>query len=176
MRGSMSFVGVLSVLLAAIVLAAPSASASAGNSMSSSSGSMGDHMAYLIGSWKCGVSLAAMMGNPATTDHGTLTFSMTPHQTIHSHVAAADYAQDAYYGYDAKTKTHWMSSADTGGVIVTETSKDGVTFTGSSMAGGMTTPTRDTFTHPSATTIRDLTEIEQSGKWGKLADATCTKM
>jgi hypothetical protein len=176
MRGSTSSVGILSFFAAAIVVTASSVSASAGNTMPSSSHSMGDHMAYLIGSWKCDVALSAMMGNPATTDHGTLTFAMSPQQTIHSHVAAADYAQDAYYGYDAKTKTHWMSSADTGGVIVTETSKDGITFTGSSMAEGRSAPTRDTFTHPTATTIRDITELEQGGKWSKLADAQCTKM
>lgn len=176
MRRSMTSVGILSVLAAAVIVAAPSASASAGNSMPSSSGSMGSHMAYLIGSWNCTVKLSAMMGNPASTDHGTMTFAMTPHQTIHAHVAAADYAQDAYYGYDPKTKTHWTTAADTEGVIAVETSKDGVTFTGTSMQGGTSTPTRDTFTHPSASTIRDLTELEMSGKWATLADSLCTKM
>lgn len=177
-RGSVSFVAVLAAVAASVILSAPSASVSADSSMSSSSSgaAMGDRMAYLIGSWNCTVALSAMMGNPASTDHGKLTFSMTPNKTIHSHVAAADYAQDSYYGYDAKTKTHWMASADTQGVIVTETSKDGVTFTGNSMAGGMSTPTRDTFTHPSASTIRDVTQIEMKDKWTQLAIADCTKM
>lgn len=178
-RGSVSFVAVLAAVIMSAILLAPSASVSADNSMPSSTSSgaaMGDHMAYLIGSWNCTVALAAMMGNPVSTDHGKLTFSVTPNKTIHSHVAAADYAQDSYYGYDAKTKTHWTVSADTQGVIVTETSKDGVTFIGTSMAGGMSTPTRDTFTHPSASTIRDVTQIEMKGKWTQLAIADCTKM
>lgn len=173
MRRSIPFVGVLSAIL---VAAASSASVSADNSMMSSGSSMGDHMAYLIGSWNCAVALAAMMGEPATTDHGVLTFAMTPQKTIHSHVAASDYAQDAYYGYDTETKDHWMVSADVQGRTIAERSKDGVTFTGTSWLHGTSTPTRDTFTHPNAKTIRDVTEIEVKGAWTKVADATCTKM
>lgn len=175
MRRSMSWVGILSLASAVIVLAAPSAS-SAVDSMSASGSSMGDHMAYLTGSWRCTVKISAYMGAAATTDHGTLTFSMAPGKTIHAHVAAADYMQDAYHGYDVKTKTHWTDSADTQGTTVSETSKDGVTFTGTSWSGGTSTPTRDTFTHPTESTIRDLTELETGGKWSTLTDADCTKM
>ena len=172
MRRSISFIGVLSTIL---VVVGSSGAVSADNSMTSG-GSMGDHMAFLIGSWNCTVKLAAMMGNPAGTDHGVVTFSKSPGDTIHAHTAAADYAADQYYGFNTKTKTHWTSATDTGGVIVSQTSKDGVTFTGTSIANGMSTPTRDTFTHPSATKIRDLTEIETKGTWSMLADANCTKM
>lgn len=173
MRRSIPFVGVLSAIL---MVGASSASVSADNSMSSSGSSTGDHMAYLIGSWNCAVALAAMMGEPTRTDHGVLTFAMTPQKTIHSHVTASDYAQDTYYGYDTDTKTHWMVSADVQGRIIWERSKDGVTFTGSSMLAGASTPTRDTYTHPNAKTIRDVTEIEIKGAWKKVVDATCTKM
>ena len=172
MRRSIS----LAVLLVALMMATSSVSVSAGNSMSSSGGSMGDHMAFLIGSWNCSVKLAAMMGNPAGTDHGVLTFAKSPGNTIRAHTAAADYASDQYYGYNAKTKTHWMSETDIDGLLAFETSKDGVTFTGTSMSDGSSTPTRDTFTHPTASTIRDVTEIETKGKWSTLADANCTKM
>ena len=174
MRRSILFIGVLSVIL---MVATVSSTVSADNSMSSSSGgSMGDHMAFIIGSWNCTVKLAAMMGNPAGTDHGVVTFSKSPGDTIHQHTAAADYAADQYYGYNVKTKTHWTSATDIGGTIVSETSKDGVTFTGTTYANGMSTPTRDTFTHPSASKIRDLTQIEMKGTWSMLADANCTKM
>lgn len=174
MRRLILFVGVLSCVL----VATSSATVSADNSMSSSSSgaSMGDHMAYLIGSWNCAVGLSAMMGSPARTDHGTLTFAMAPDRTIHSHVAASDYAQDSYYGYDTTTKDHWMVSADTQARTIAETSKDGVTFTGTSLRSGATTPTRDTFTHPTSKTIRDVTEIEIKGTWTKVADAVCTRM
>lgn len=176
MRRSVSFVGVVSALAAALFVATSGASVSADNSMMSSGGSLGDHMAYLIGSWNCSVALPALMGGPASTDHGVLTFAMTPQKTIHSHVAASDYAQDAYYGYDTETKGHWMVSADVQGRIIVERSKDGVTFTGTSWLNGTSTPTRDRFTHPNAKTIRDVTEIETKGAWTKVADATCTKM
>lgn len=173
MRRSILFIGVLSAILA---VATSSATVSADSSMTSSSGSMGDHMAFLIGSWNCSVKLSAMMGNPAGTDHGVVTFSKSPGNTIHAHTAAADYASDQYYGFNPKTKTHWTSATDTGGALVSETSKDGVTFVGTTNADGMSTPTRDTFTHPSASKIRDLTEIEMKSTWSTLADATCTKM
>jgi len=176
MRRSISFIGIASVLAAALAVATSGAYVSADNSMTSSGSSMGDHMAYLIGSWNCSVALAAMMGEPATTDHGVLTFVMAPYKTIHSHVAASDYAQDSYYGYNPTTKDHWMVSADTQARTIAERSKDGVTFTGTSVQRGTSTPTRDTFTHPKAKTIRDVTEIEIKGAWTKVADATCTKM
>jgi hypothetical protein len=172
MRRSISSI----VLLVALTVATSSVSVSAGSSMASSSGSMGDHMAFVIGSWNCTVKLAAMMGNPASTDHGVVTFSKSPGNTIHAHMAAADYSADQYYGYDPKTKTHWTSQTDIQGNLTYETSKDGVTFIGSTMSGGSTTPARDTFTHPSASAIRDLTQIESKGTWSTLADATCTKM
>ena len=172
MRRSILFMGVLS----AVLVATSSATVSADNSMSSSGGSMGDHMAFLIGSWNCTVKLAAMMGNPAGTDHGVVTFAKSPGETIHAHTAAADYASDQYYGFNTKTKMHWTSATDTDGVQVFEISKDGVTFVGKSIADGMSTPTRDTFTHRSAAKIRDLTEIETNGKWSMLSDANCTKM
>jgi len=175
MRRSLAFIGVVSAIL---MVVGSSGAVSADNSMTSSSsgGSMGDHMAFIIGSWNCTVKLAAMMGNPAGTDHGVVTFSKSPGDTIHQHTAAADYAADQYYGFNVKTKTHWTSATDNGGVIVSETSKDGVTFTGTSYANGMSTPTRDTFTHPSASKIRDLTQVETKGTWSMLADANCTKM
>ena len=176
MRRSISFIGVLSAIL---VVVGSSGAVSADNSMSSSSssgGSMGDHMAFLIGSWNCTVKLAMTLGAPENTDHGVVTYAKSPGNTLHAHTAAADYASDQYYGYNPKTKTHWTSGADSDGILVWETSKDGVTFRGSSIANGVSTPTRDTFTHASATTIRDVTEIETKGTWSTLADARCTKM
>jgi len=85
MRRSISFMGVLSAALvvaaassvsvASSASVASSSSASADNSMSSSGGSMGDHMAFLIGSWNCAVKLAMTMGAPENTDHGVVTYA-----------------------------------------------------------------------------------------------------
>jgi hypothetical protein len=168
-------------LLTAVLFCAASAvlvtarSVSADDSMSSGSASLPKNHQYLIGTWNCTVKLAAMEGQPAMTDHGVLTFSISPNMTLHSHVAAKDYMSDSYQGYDSKTKTHWLDSADAFGNVTLETSKDGMVFTGTSWQGGTSTPVRDTQSKISDTKIRDVTDEKENGKWMQLADAVCTK-
>ena len=116
-----------------------------------------------------------MQGEPASTDHGVLTISMSPGMTIHSHVAAKDFMSDTYQGYNAKTNTHWLSTSDVFGDATLETSTDGSVYTGTTWQGAMVTPTRDTYSKISETKIRDFTEIKQNDKWAQLADTICTK-
>ena len=166
------------VLLFCLCLAAVATmrAVSADNSMSGSGPTMmpKSHQ-YLIGTWDCTVKLAAMEGQPAMTDHGTLTIAMAPTMTLHSHVVAKDYMSDTYQGYNVKTKTHWLSTADTTGAVAYETSKDGMAFTGTTWDDGKIVPTKDTQTKMSDTKIRDITQIEQNGTWTQLADAVCIK-
>ncbi len=136
-----------------------SASADNTTSMGSMTAMPKSHQ-YLLGVWQCTVHLAAMGGEPATTDHGTLTISMAPGNTIHWHVGASDYMSSSYEGYDVRSKTHWLNTVDTTGVVTAETSKDGMVYTGTSLEGGKSTPTRDTQTKISDTEIRDITEIQ----------------
>jgi hypothetical protein len=150
-------------------------SVSADDSMSNSTAAMPKSHQYLIGEWNCTVNLAAMEGQPATTDHGAMTISTSPSMTLHSHVAAKDYMSDSYQGYDAKTKTHWLNTTDTMGLVTMETSKDGMVFAGTTWEGGHGIPTRDTQTKISDTKIRDVTELQQNGKWTQIADTVCTK-
>lgn len=166
---------VLLLCAAAAALTVPR-SASADNSMSSSSTlSMPPSHMYLIGTWNCSVKLAAMQGQPAMTDTGVMTIAVSPSMTLHSHVAAKDYMSDTYQGYTAKTKTHWLNTSDTVGEVTVETSKDGIVFTGTTLQGATSTPTRDTQTKISDTKLRDITEIKGDGKWTQIADAVCTK-
>ena len=150
-----------------------SVSVSADDSMSS--GSIPTSHQFLLGTWNCTVNLAAMQGQPATTDHGAMTISTAPYMTLHSHVSAKDYNSATYQGYDTKTKTHWLNTVDTIGEVTIETSTDGTVFTGTTWQGGTATPTRDTQTKISDTKIRDVTEIKPKDTWTKLADAVCTK-
>ena len=164
------------LICVAATVVATMRSVSADNSMMSSGTMMPkDHM-YLIGSWTCSVALAAMMGEPAMTDHGTMTISASPGMTLHTHVTAKDYMSDSYEGYDMKTKTHWLSTTDIQGNTVLEMSTDGTVFTGTTWRAATATPTRDTQTKLSDTKIRDVTEIKENGKWTKIADAVCTKV
>jgi hypothetical protein len=166
------------IVLFCIALAAVATlqSVSADSSSMSSGSSIPKNHQYLLGNWTCTVNLAAMEGQPAMTDHAAMTISMAPSMTLHSHVAAKDYMSDTYEGYDMKTKTHWLNTADTVGDVTVETSMDGTVFTGTTWAGGTATPTRDTQTKVSDAKIRDITETKEKGKWTTLADAVCTKM
>jgi hypothetical protein len=166
---------IVSLCAAAIVMASIG-SASADNSMSSGSmaGLPKDHQ-YLIGTWTCAVQLAAMQGQPASTDHGAMSIGMAPNMSLNFHIVAKDYRSDEYEGYDSKTKTHWATTADSQGDATLETSTDGVVFTGTTWQAGTSTPARDTQTKISDTKIRDVTELKMNGKWTKVADAVCTK-
>jgi hypothetical protein len=133
-------------------------------------------MQFLIGSWTCTVNIAAMHGQPASTDHGILTYSVVPGNAIHSHVTANDYAEDYYSGYVDAQKSYWMNAIDAYGTVSTETSTDGKVFTGSSTSEGTKSKIRDTFTHPTADTTRDVQEVQSNGAWQTATDASCTRI
>jgi hypothetical protein len=133
-------------------------------------------MQFLIGSWTCTVKIAAMHGQPAATDHGVITYSVVPGNAIHSHVTASDYAEDYYNGYVDQAKIYWMNAIDAYGTVSTETSADGKLFTGSSTSGGTTSNIRDTFSHPTSDTIRDVQEVQSNGAWQSATDASCTRI
>jgi hypothetical protein len=171
MRGSPAF----ATLFAAAIAIAPCTSGAAGSSTTSGS-SMTEHAQHLLGRWNCNASLPATSDHPAQTDHGIMTFSMTPNNMVHSHIDAAGCENDEYYGYDSKTRVHWANAVDMEGVVTWETSNDGVVYTGASRQAGATTPTRDTFTQPKPEEIRDLTELQMNGKWTVFSDVVCTKI
>jgi hypothetical protein len=133
-------------------------------------------MQFLIGSWNCSVKVAAMQGQPAITDSGVVTYSVVPGNAIHSHVTASDYASDNYSGYDEKSTSFWMSTIDAFGDVGSETSTDGKVFSGSSTSAGTTSQIRDTFSHPTSTTIRDVQEVQSNGSWTTATDASCTRI
>jgi hypothetical protein len=132
-------------------------------------------MQFLVGSWDCTVKVAAMQGQPATTDHGVVAYTVVPGNAIHSHVAASDYASDNYSGYVDSSKSYWMSTIDAFGDVSSETSTDGKVFSGSSTGGGRTSQIRDTLSHPMSNTIRDVQEVQSNGTWQTATDASCTR-
>lgn len=133
-------------------------------------------MQFLVGSWNCNVKIGASPGQPATTDHGIVAFSVTPGNTLHNHVTASDYAADTYTGYTEKTKTFWMNTVDAYTNLSGETSTDGKIFTGTTMGGAGKSPLRDTLTHPTATTIRDYQEYQAKGVWHMASESLCTRI
>jgi hypothetical protein len=132
-------------------------------------------MQFLVGSWSCTVKLAAMQGQPARTDHGTVTYAVVPGNALHSHVTANDYASDNFTGYVDEAKLYWMNTIDAYGTVSSETSTDGKVFTGTSTGGGTKSKIRDTFTHPTPDTTRDVQEVQSNGAWQTATDASCTR-
>jgi hypothetical protein len=133
-------------------------------------------MQFLVGSWSCAVKLAAMQGQPARTDHGTVTYDVVPGNALHSHVTANDYASDNFSGYVDEAKIYWTNTIDAYGTVSSETSTDGKIFSGTSTGGGTTSQIRDTLTHPTSDTIRDVQEVQTKGAWQTATDASCTRI
>ncbi|MGC2635356.1 MAG: hypothetical protein WA215_14245 [Candidatus Cybelea sp.] len=106
-----------------------------------STGPLTDKMAafnYLIGgSWKCSTKAPAVGARPAHTEQITVVFSLAPGNTVHSRVSGPGYSRDRYYGYKARSRLYWAGSVDNQGSYGFETSRDGVTYAGSTWFGGM---------------------------------------
>ena len=120
---------------------------------------------YLVGSWNCKVQISAMLGQPALTDEGVLTYSVVPGNALHSHVTAKDYAADYYGGFDDKKQTFWLNTIDAYANVSSETSSDGKVYSGPSMGSQGKMQIRDSFSRPAPNTIRDLQEYQSKGVW-----------
>ena len=163
-----TFIVVVGFCVAAAALLSPRGAAAGTSAIPA------DHSMY-VGDWTCAVKLAAMEGMPSSTDTGAMTISMSPGQTMHSHVTAKDYMSDSYEGYNQSTKTFWISTADTIGDTTFETSTDHMVYTGTTWDHGRSNEARDTRSVLSGGRLRDITSLKMNGKWVQIADATCTK-
>jgi hypothetical protein len=133
-------------------------------------------MQFLVGSWSCTVKIAAMHGQPAATYHGVVTYSVVPGNALHSQVTASDYASDNFSGYVEDAKLYWMNAIDAYGTVSNETSTDGKVFNGTSTGGGTKSTIRDTFSHPTSDTTRDVQEVQSNGEWQTATDAACKRI
>lgn len=130
-------------------------------------------MQFLVGSWNCNVKIVASPGQPSTTKHGIVAFSVSPGNTLHSHMTAEEYAADTYSGYTDKLKFFWLTQIDVYFDESGETSKDGKVFVGEGLSTGRI---RDTFSRPTPTTTRDLQESKTNGSWHMISDSLCTRI
>ncbi len=86
-------------------------------------------MNYLLGPpWSCSTSVPANGSRPARTYRSTIAFDVVPGNALHDHVSSGAYSEDAYYGYDAKSKTYWTNNASNMGSHGYQTSVDGLSF------------------------------------------------
>jgi hypothetical protein len=130
---------------------------------------------YLLGGpWNCTTAVPAMMGHSAHAEHVTLTFDVVPGNVLHDHVSASDYSGDDYFGYNPKTNTYWIASADSAGNNESATSADAKTYTGTSSMGGMSTNVTSTYAKVSASSVT-FHEVVSGGGQQEIFDSTCTR-
>ena len=152
-------------------------SVSAGESMPSGSPPMfPKNHPHLIGTWNCEVAFPASEGQKAFKAHPKMTISDSPNMTLHIRfIHVGQFMSDYYAGYDTKLKTYWMNAVDTQGGVVVQTSKDGVAYNGTASYGAERLPIRDTWTAITDSKLRNVTEIQEHGKWTQNSEAVCTK-
>jgi hypothetical protein len=130
---------------------------------------------YLIGgTWSCSTKMSAMDGHAGGNGRSTVTFDVVPGNVFHDHVASAHYADDDYFGFDAKSGTFWNTSADSTGAHEYATSKDGVTYSGRGWEGSTSSHVVSTYKKLGPTHVAVHEVITANGQVSTF-DADCTK-
>lgn len=101
----------------------------------------------LLGTWTC--------SGPGTTYFAE--YSVVPRNGLHGHLYSAQGTADTYFGYKEATQRFWTVSIDSAGATESQTSADGVTYTGTLFDGMTTSPATSEFTLVSSRrwTVRD---------------------
>jgi hypothetical protein len=132
---------------------------------------------FMVGSWSCTNSVPSRLGGPSTS---TFTVSRSANGALFVRSIATSYDTASYVVYTAKTKTWWSPTAYADGSYNVESTRQTgarTVWTGTlfDAASGKTTPIRDTFAFPNATTQTDLTQVQVGGTWTTEANSTCKK-
>jgi hypothetical protein len=161
----------VSILAIGAFIGHPTAAQAQANTLTS-------EMAYanaIVGApWNCTTAVPAMMGKPAHTDQVTVTFDVVPGNVLHDHVAGTTYTGDDYFGYSAKMKMYWTTSADNQGGHGFATSPDSKTYTGTSAMGPMSMNVTSTYAMTSASNISLHQVISGNGEQ-LVFDSNCTR-
>ncbi|HEX3370688.1 MAG TPA: hypothetical protein VHS56_14005 [Candidatus Cybelea sp.] len=76
---------------------------------------------YLLkGKWSC----------KAGTSAYSAEYLLAPGDTLHGHLYSAQGSEDTYFGYNVAAHRYWTVSADSNGATESQTSVDGITYTG----------------------------------------------
>jgi hypothetical protein len=129
---------------------------------------------YLMGTWNCSTQMPAMGSQPAHTEPTTVTFEVVPGNVFHDHVASAEYTGDDYFGYNAKMKMYWSTSADSIGAHGSATSSDGKAYAGTSAIGPMTMSVTNAYTQVSPSSITFHEVISGGGEQATI-DSSCSR-
>jgi hypothetical protein len=142
---------------------------------------------YFNGGWQCS---GKAFASPMTKEHATkakvtskwiyggnwLQFEYLETKTATN---PTPYAVQGYFGYDAEQKKIVSGTVDAMGGYATTVSSgwngDTIIFTGPSHMGAMTANGRDTFVKKGQSEMWHSFEIEDKGKWMKLAEESCKR-
>ena len=73
-------------------------------------------------------------------------YSVAPGNALHGHLYSAQGSEDAYLGYNDAAHRYWTASVDSSGAIESQTSADGVTYTGTLFDGKTTSKATNVYT------------------------------
>jgi hypothetical protein len=143
-----------------------------------SSGTLTGKMApfsYLLGTaWTCNVSVPAMMGEPAHTEKGTVTFDTVASNTMHVHISTTSFVGDQYFGYSTRRNMYWSTSANSEGEALMQTSSDGKNYVGSVPMGSTMLSVHDTYSKLTDTHMTFVETATQSGQ-NYVTNGDCTR-
>ena len=120
---------------------------------------------YLLGApWTC--------VSPRSTS--TVTFDAVDPATMHVHVAAPPYVADSYYGYASQSNFYWGTTADSMGMVSSERSADGNTYSGTATVAGASAPVQHVYAKVSDKHSTTRSTIMVNGKQ-QVLDTDCTR-
>jgi hypothetical protein len=73
-------------------------------------------------------------------------YTVAPGNALHGHLYSAQGSEDTYFGYRDATHRFWTVNVDSTGAIESQTSADGVTYTGTLFDGKTTSKATNQFT------------------------------
>jgi hypothetical protein len=103
-------------------------------------GSLTGQMAAMndfLGTWSCTDTIPAFGSRPSRTEQVTIVYEAVPGNVVHARTTAVDYVGDDYYGYSGEANSYWNSRANSSGMQGSETSNDGLAYSGTMNFGPM---------------------------------------
>lgn len=122
------------LFLSVLVASEPSNAAS-----TALAGKMRSYNYLLTGKWSCRAA-----GSTYAAE-----YALGPGNTLHGHLYSAQGSEDAYFGYSDPAHRFWTVSADSNGATESQTSVDGVTYTGKVSDGKATSNATNVITEMS---------------------------
>ena len=117
----------------ALALVAANPAGAASNPLA---GKMSIYNPLLAGQWSC----------TAEGSTYSATYAVAPGNALHGHLFSAQGSEDAYFGYSSATQRYWRANADSTGATESQTSTDGIIYSGTLNDGKVSSRATSVFT------------------------------